>query len=82
MSTLLDAALGYVRLGWPLLPIRPDAKKPLTDHAVYDASTDPAVLRGPEPSPSQVVRHAIDRLYESLVDDAGGSSPRDEGSGA
>jgi len=37
--------------------------------------------RGPEPSPSQVVRHAIDRLYETL-DDAGGSGPRDEGSRA
>jgi hypothetical protein len=38
--------------------------------------------RGPEPSPSAAVRHAIDRLYETLVDDAGGSGSRDEGSGA
>jgi hypothetical protein len=54
MSALLDAALGYCRLGWPLVPIRPGAKKPpLTEHSVYEASTDP-----------EVIRHWIDRWPE------------------
>jgi hypothetical protein len=35
--------------------------------------------RGPEPSISQVIRYAIDRLWEH---EAGGSGPRDEGSDA
>ena len=39
--------------------------------------------RGPEPNASQVVRHAIDRLYAGLrddgSDDAERSGPRDEG---
>lgn len=39
-STILRAAHAYARKGWPVLPIVPDDKTPLTEHGFKDASTD------------------------------------------
>jgi Bifunctional DNA primase/polymerase, N-terminal len=36
----LQAALGYARRGWPVLPVRAGGKDPLTRHGVKDASSD------------------------------------------
>jgi len=38
---LLDGALGYARRGWPVLPLLPGTKLPLSRHGLHDASTDP-----------------------------------------
>lgn len=43
---MLDAALYYaLDLGWPILPIKPHDKVPLTSHGVKDATTDEATVR-------------------------------------
>jgi putative DNA primase/helicase len=39
-SQLCRAALYYAGLGWPVLPLRPRAKAPLTRHGYKDATTD------------------------------------------
>lgn len=38
---LLSAALSYIERGWPVLPLRPRAKEPLTTHGHRDATLDP-----------------------------------------
>lgn len=44
--SMLDAALYYaLDLGWPILPIKPHAKLPLTSHGVKDAIADEATVR-------------------------------------
>lgn len=40
-----QAAMWYVRyLGWPVFPLKPGTKQPLTSHGFKDASTDPAQI--------------------------------------
>ena len=39
-DTLRDAALEYAQREWPVLPIQPRGKRPLTRHGVLDATTD------------------------------------------
>jgi hypothetical protein len=39
------AALRCAELGWPVLPLRPGTKQPLTAHGVKDASADPERVR-------------------------------------
>ena len=45
MSEILNKALDYARHGWPVFPVAPRGKKPLTEHGFYDASTDETVIR-------------------------------------
>lgn len=42
---ILEAALGYARLGWRVLPVVAGAKVPATQHGVHDATTDEAKIR-------------------------------------
>ncbi len=42
---LVDAALGYAQLRWPLPPCIPDEKAPLTRRGFKDATTDPEQIR-------------------------------------
>lgn len=43
-SETIEAALGYIKRGWPIFPTRPD-KTPLTQHGVQDATLDPAKVK-------------------------------------
>lgn len=40
-NPLLDEALRYADDGWPVLPLRPRGKRPLTAHGFKDATTNP-----------------------------------------
>jgi hypothetical protein len=41
VSELRDAAVLYAGMGWPVFPLRPRGKQPLTDNGFHDATTDP-----------------------------------------
>ncbi len=44
-SFFLDAVLRYIRLGWPVLPVRAGTKKPWTHRWSETASTDSGIVR-------------------------------------
>lgn len=46
MTKLRDAALCYARRAWPVLPLEPEGKIPLTPHGVKDATTRDNIIRG------------------------------------
>lgn len=41
----VSAALNYAAQGWPVFPCRPHAKRPLTEHGLHNATTDPSIIR-------------------------------------
>lgn len=43
--SLAKTALWYARRSWPVFPLRPGDKRPLTEHGFQDATTDLAVIR-------------------------------------
>jgi hypothetical protein len=44
-TTLADAAHAYARQGWPVFPLAPNCKAPLTAHGHLDASTNGAAIQ-------------------------------------
>lgn len=44
-AALQKAALTYAQRGWPVLPVAPRGKHPLTEHGLHDATTDPDRIR-------------------------------------
>lgn len=42
----LEAALGYARRGWPVVPLKARSKEPASAHGVKDATTSEGVIRG------------------------------------
>src|SRR4051812_46368242 len=44
-NALANAALWYAEHGWPIFPLRPHGKTPLTAHGFKDATTDTGTVR-------------------------------------
>jgi hypothetical protein len=44
MSGLAAAAAIYMNRGWPVFPVVPRGKTPLTQHGLKDATTDPHLV--------------------------------------
>lgn len=45
-NEMLDHALGYAEMGFPVFPVHARGKAPLTQHGFKDASTDATTIRG------------------------------------
>lgn len=41
---MLEAALAYAKIGWPVMPLQPRGKIPMTENGQKDATTDPATI--------------------------------------
>lgn len=44
-ASLLSRALAYAELGWPVFPLEPNGKKPITPNGFKDATTSPETIR-------------------------------------
>ncbi len=44
-QTFVQQALEYAARGWAVFPLAPKTKRPITEHGLYDATTDPATIR-------------------------------------
>lgn len=44
-QTFVQQALQYARRGWAVFPLVPKTKRPITEHGLNDATTDPATIR-------------------------------------
>ncbi len=44
-GTMIESALAYATWGWPVFPLKPGAKVPVTEHGFLDATTDPEQIR-------------------------------------
>lgn len=77
MSTsILDAALYYASLGYPVFPCVPDGKTPLTEHGFHDASTDQTqILEWWEMHPRANVAIATEGLAVLDIDGAANRWP-------
>ena len=45
VNPIVEAAYYYASLGFPVFPLKPKGKTPLTTHGLKDASTDPGVIQ-------------------------------------
>lgn len=77
--SLAKTALWYARRGWPVFPLRPGDKRPLTEHGVNDASTDLDVIREwwrttPAANIGVATGHAFDVIDVDWQDKAGNPS--------
>ena len=78
-NALLEAALGYASLGYPVFPCRPGRKLPLTQHGRNDASTDEATIRAWwEANPRANVGLVTDGLLVVDVDGSDNAWPADQ----
>ncbi len=67
MNAPLESALDYARRNWPVLPVKPRGKVPLTTHGKDDASTDPNIIeqwwsRWPDANVAIATGHGCDVL--------------------
>lgn len=65
VSALRDSAVYYASIGWPVFPLVPGGKAPLTSHGLHDASTDVIVVaewwsRWPEANIGAPTGHRFD----------------------
>ena len=45
MASMLELALRYARQGIRVAPMRPENKRPFTEHGIKDATTDEDLIR-------------------------------------
>jgi hypothetical protein len=77
-AEMLDAALRYAAMGYPVFPCRPGAKQPATPHGCLDATCDVARIRqwwAANPAANTAI--ATDKLLVVDIDPAGFDWPGD-----
>lgn len=61
-GVLLQAAIRYAELGYPVFPCAPGTKTPLTEHGFHDATVDPEQRALVVATPPCQYRHTDGRL--------------------